>query len=146
MYNSTIYYYLKRSIYRGGRSINIITENIRLGFHANSPCPFSSTLGFGFISCSQLDIIKCVHGIRYSSNLKITNFFNIMSFDRLCSCPKLIRKIRIYLGTTFNCRPSSCIFNKYLIINLCQLTSTLFYLRKCTKFTYMYVNLTTVHS
>ena len=67
MYNSTVYYDLKHSIYRNGQSINIITEKIRLVFHANLPCPFSSPLGFSFISSSQLYIVKCVHGICYIS-------------------------------------------------------------------------------
>ena len=78
MYNSTIYYNLKQSIYRYRRSINIITEKIRLVFRANLPCPFSSTLGFRFISSSQLHILSaCLKYAMYMYYPFKVTFLNI---------------------------------------------------------------------
>ena len=57
MYNSTIYYNLKLSIYRCRRSINLHTEKIRLWFCANLLCPFSSWVGFEFPPFLHLDIL-----------------------------------------------------------------------------------------
>ena len=93
MYNSTIYYNLKRSIYRDRWSINIITEKIRLVFCTNLPCPFSSYLGFRFISSSQLYILKCVHGICYKQYT-----FNLTKKIILISYPILTTKTQCSLS------------------------------------------------
>ena len=81
MYNLTIYYNLKQSIYRYGQSINIITEKIRLVFRSILPCPLSSYLGFRFISSSQLHILKTC--LKYATYIQTF-------FDKSESKPKVL--------------------------------------------------------
>ena len=57
MYNSTINYRLKLSIYRCRRSINLHMKKIRFQSCANLLCPFSSRVGFEFQHSPHLDIL-----------------------------------------------------------------------------------------
>ena len=81
MNNSTIYYNLKRSIYKYRRSINVHTEKIRLGFHANLLCTFSSYLEFRFITSPHLDILSAF----FQSTTSI--YKNLLLLSKII-CPK----------------------------------------------------------
>ena len=104
MYNSTIYYNLKRSIYRYRWSINIHMEKIRLGFNANLLCPFSFYLGFRFASSLHLYILSVC--LKYATNLSffylsisssIYLFFYLSNLLIIYSCIYLILYLSIIL-------------------------------------------------
>ena len=73
-------------------------NNIRLGFHANSPCPFSSTFGFRFISFrSWISLSACMD---YATYLCLTFFL---------SCKNIILHAKFYL-----LKKNHFFFTKYL--------------------------------